>query len=46
VSVPAGDCNSHDVAKGTRHDMFAHGCLSVRMNTPTEQAPFHLHLTI
>ena len=32
--------------KGKRHDMFAHGCLSVRLNTPTEHVPFHLHLAI
>jgi len=29
------------LAKGTRHDMFAHGCLSVRMNTPTEHCQIY-----
>lgn len=34
------------LAKATRRDMFAHGCLSVPMNTPAEHAPLHLHLTV
>ena len=34
------------LAKATRQDMFVHRCLSVRVNTPAEHAPFHLHLTI